>query len=410
MTATENEGWKQVFFSEPKNIEELRANFNYWLYLTDNDREAVEVVLAAALDRDIPGDPFWLYVISPSGGIKTEIIRALSKYDKAYTLDSLTPATFVSGKVEKDKETGDMYPVAGILESINGKVLIIKDFTVVLSSPDIARTEIYGQLRAIHDGYFEKAFGTLPDPIRVESKIGLIAAVTGAIDLYTKAHSILGERLLKLRLHPKTTETTMKAYENLGKEEKLREDLTTTTAYYLRHVRTTRPYPKPSGEQMRALTKISRYIALMRTHVISRYFQGQIVNMDFTEPEVPTRVVKQLKKLAIGLAVVRQHDEVTADDMKTVKRVAKDCSLPVRQKIVESLATFLDKSVLAFQIQHDTRLPLNTVQNELKKMALLGIVEEQFPLEEGRGEDKPKSSPPFYSFSREFEELYESCK
>ena len=397
------EGWTPVYIENPKNLDELYVTYDNWLHLEDKDKETIEVVLAATLDRDIPGDPLWIYIISPSGGFKTELVRALNKYDKVYTLDSITPATFISGKVAKRKEDGKFYPVAGILKSLDGKVLVIKDFTVILSSPDIVRTEIYGQLRGIQDGYLEKAFGTLKEPIRIHAKIGLIMAVTPAIDHYTKAHNILGERFLKIRQHPDMKKTAERAFKNLGQETQMREDLATATAYYLNHVRQTKPYPKTTNEQMNRMIQIAHYIALMRTRVMGHYSYGVLVEPYFTEPEVPTRVAKQLKKLIIGLAIVRQHNEITEDDMTTIQRVAKDCSIPIRQKIVDALRTFLDKEVLAFQLQHATKLPLNTVKNELIKMTLLGIVEER-TLTEG------KDNLTFYSFTRDFEELYNAVK
>lgn len=398
--------WKQVVFPEPKSIIELHSTFNYWLYLDKNDIDALDCVLAAALDRDIPGDPLWIYLIAPSGGIKTEFVRALKEYPRIYTLDTLTPATFISGKTERDKDTGEIAPIAGILEHINKKVLVIKDFTVILSSSDLARTEIYGQLRAIHDGYFEKAFGTMDTPIRVESKIGLIAAVTPAIDRYTKAHNILGERFLKVRLHPDAEETTKKAFQNLGREERMRKDLSTAVGYYLQLLATYRLYPQLKRPQMNLLIKLARYVALMRTRVMGRYAHGILVEPYLTEPEIPTRVVKQLKKLAMGLAMVRQHGEITEEDIDTIKRVTKDCSIPVRQKIVEGLATFLDKKgALAFQLQHTTKLPLNTVKNELIKMVILGIVDENFPLKEEEN-NNPKDNVPFYTFTPKFGDLY----
>jgi len=315
----EKDGWEQVFFDAPRSPQEIYTSFHYWLYLDKNDEEVIDVVLAAALDRDILGDPLWIYIISPSGGVKTELVRSLNSYERIYTLDSLTPSTFISGKVEKD-EDGEYYPVAGILDRIDGKVLIIKDFTVLLSSPEYIRTEIYGQLRAIHDGYFERGVGTLKEPIRVKAKIGLIAAVTPAIDMYTKAHNLLGERFLKVRLHPNSVETTRKSFKNLGKEEKMREKLATAVDYYLCHVRTRTAPDTLSHEN--ELIKIARYIAMMRARVICRYKHGRVVDMNFTEPEVPTRVVKQLRKLLIGLAKVRQNSHVTEEDMATIKRVA----------------------------------------------------------------------------------------
>ena len=119
---------------------------------------------------------------------------------------------------------------AGILQDLNGKVLVIKDFKAVLSMPEIVRSEIYGQLRAIYDGYYEKGFGTLPEPIRVKATLGLIACVTPVIDKYTKAHSALGERFLKLRIRTDVDKASKRAYENAEKARLMRHELSLATA------------------------------------------------------------------------------------------------------------------------------------------------------------------------------------
>jgi len=403
------EGWKKAVYHEPKTIDELLTTFEYWLYLESAEREGFEVILAAALDRDIPGDPLWFYVIAPSGGIKTEFLRALSKYERIYRLDSLTAATFISGKMEKDKETGELYPIAGILESLNKHVLVIKDFTVILSDTEITRHAIFGQLRSIYDGYFEKAFGTMEKPIRVKSKIGLIAGVTPVIDKYTKAHSILGERFLKIRLHPNPKETAEKAFKNLGNEERMREDLATATAYYLNLIRVNEPYPKPSSQQRDSMISMAHYVALMRTRVFCRYYHGQIVDMSITEAEIPTRVAKQLKKLSIGLALVRQHEQVTNEDMATVKRVAKDCAIPARRRIIECFSTFIARNALPFEIADSTKLPRNTVLNELDKMRMLGIVKVKKSLKPKNESDHSSDKElEYYAITNMFGELYDT--
>ena len=187
----------------------------------------------------------------------------------------------------------------------------------------------------------------------------------------------------------------------------MRQDLATATANYLNHVRINTPYPQPSSYQRKQMISIAHYIALMRTRVMARYYHGQIVDMDITEPEVPTRVAKQLKKLAIGLAIVRQHGEITYEDMRIVKRVAKDCAIPTRRRIIEHLATFMDKNVLPFQIADSTKLPLNTVLNELAKMQMLGIVETKKSLAPAKeGEKNSNNELDFFAFTPQFAELH----
>jgi hypothetical protein len=395
---------------QPKTFEELLKTYRHWLFLTKDDEEVLAVILATALDQDLPGDPIWIYVIGVPASKKTELVRALSEYPRIYTIDYLTPNTFISGKVAKNKETGEFFPIAGILRDLNGRVLVIKDFTVILSLSDVARTEIYGQLRAIYDGYLERAVGTLKKPIRVEARLGIIAAVTPVIDHYTKAHSLLGERFLKARIKSdQTDESTQKSSDNLGHEMKMRMDLAKATAYYLNLVSKNPKNQQLTREQNDTLILLAKYVSVMRARVFGRYEHGRLVDLEPSEPEVPTRVVKNLKKVALGLAVVRQHENVTDEDVKTVKRVARDCAIPLRQRLVENLArptvTFIGTSnaTPASAISDQTNLPLNTVENELAKMVILNIVQIETVGEEN-------DSITLYSLTESFRKLYESAK
>ena len=87
-----------------------------------------------------------------------------------------------------------------LLPKLDGKVLVIKDFTALLNMPREARQQILGDLRDAYDGNAAKAFGTHVETRRYTSKFGIMAAVTGAIDKHAAVMQQLGERFLKLRL------------------------------------------------------------------------------------------------------------------------------------------------------------------------------------------------------------------
>jgi len=140
-------------------------------------------------------------LISPSGGTKTEIVRNIKNKD-IYTLDSVTAHSFISGKIDKDDD-GNPIPVTGILKEIDGKILIIKDFTVLLGKRREDRDEIFSQLRSLYDGYIEFAFGTSPTPIRIEAKIGLIAAVHPSNRRIHKSVSPTWRKILKNKASPR---------------------------------------------------------------------------------------------------------------------------------------------------------------------------------------------------------------
>jgi hypothetical protein len=96
------------------------------------------------------------------------------------------------------------------------------------------------------------------------------------------------------------------------------------------------------------------------------------------QPEIPTRVSKQLGKLAQLLAIIRGRDKVELSDLNTIRRVARDSSDPKRQKIID---VFQEVGTQNYMNLNDitgrtSGLYYRTVRNELAKMKVLGILEE----------------------------------
>ena len=333
-----HEEWKERQLITCTNIDDLHKLYRKWLYIEDNDLDFIDVGLACSMDREIPGDPAWLYLIAPSGGLKSELIRCLSTFSKAYTLDTLTTATFISGLTQRNKETGELEPVGGLLKKMDGHCVMIKDFTTILKTNDDNRNELYGQLRSIYDGYYERGVGTLPEPIRVVSSIGLVVGVTPVIDKYTLMASTLGERFLKIRSNPDRIKATTKAIENEGNEKTMREELSIGTRSFFES-RNFDYMPDFTPEQNTHLINMGMYVGIMRANVWKTYENGRVVDMDIMGSEVPTRITKQLKHLVKLLCIVRGKDTVTDAELATASRVARDTAEPKSQSIVETHLT-----------------------------------------------------------------------
>ena len=338
-------------------LNEVKKIFDKWLYL-ENDYELLEVVFAAACDQMLSGDPVWLLLISPSGGTKTEIVRSL-KGDTFYTLDSITPHTLISGKLTKTKE-GQFKPIRGILPKIDNKILIIKDFTVILTKRREDRDEIFSQLRALYDGYIEHAFGNMDEPIRIKAKIGLIAACVPAIDKYQKVHILLGERFLKIRHKADRKKIVEKALQNQGQEIKMRQELETATERFLRGLD-----PKDINvkqEYLNQLTEIADATAYLRTPVSENFIPTV---------EYATRLSKQLLKLAKLLCIIRNKTEITLNEISTIQRVARDTCLPQRIKILQAIENPL--AYTTRELAEKTGIPKSNIYRELNKLVRLGL-------------------------------------
>jgi hypothetical protein len=208
----------------------------------------------------------------------------------------------------------------------------------------------------------------------VTATIGLILCVTPVIDRYVRAHASLGERLLKIRQRPNALEVAKKSLQNLGKEQEIRRQLSTATNHYLKTLNY-KEIPMIIDEQGIQIIDISLLVAKGISSVLCNYYQGRIIDIDLVEPEIPSRLVKQLKKLAIALAIVRKHAKVEDSEMKTLMRIARDTMDQKRLKIIETLYS-LGVGRLPGSIAREADLHPQTTTNELVKMKALKMVTE----------------------------------
>ena len=354
-----------------ETIEDLREVFTKWYKISDEDMELIDITMAAAIDRRIPGDPIWLYIVGPSGFMKTELCRSLGLLPEVYTLDSLTSKALISGLVDKERK-----PVAGLLKKINNKVLVLKDFTAILSMRTDQRKQVLAQLRNAYDGNLEAGYGTLPEKISQQSNFGLIAAVTPILDSHTITLVTLGPRCIIVRIHnPPRRDAAKAARSNLGKETEMREEVSKAVLSFVE----SRDYDRKiriSDERGTMIDALADYAAIGRTHVMTKSYGGKIREMTNPSIEAPTRLSKQLTKLGIGLATIRGHTRITNEDYETLKRVAKDTVIPNYQTIIDLFTDDLDKNTSAYGIHTEKRLHLQTTINYLEKMQAIGIVEE----------------------------------
>jgi len=353
--------------NHPMTLQQVEDTFSKRLEMS-GDMEFLEITLAARCDRRLQGDPVWLFIIANSGSTKTEVVRALKDSD-IYTLDSLTGKTLISGKKDVDPETGEMRLIKGILQFVNGKVLVIKDFTLILSKRVEERDEIFSQLRGLHDGYLEFGFGTSNEPVRIKADIGLIAATTPSIDMYGKLSAMLGERFLKVRHKADNEKTAMQAAKNLGKEILIRRELNNAVRAFIASLQF---YDYKTDEVTPYIIKLAQATAILRTPVMMKFWRYEINEYCIPNIECPTRLTKQFLKLAKLLANIRSHLRIDNSDIATVQRVARDTCVPNRVKIVKELLKGFP--LKTSEIADRTEIPRMTAWRELKEIEYLGYL------------------------------------
>jgi predicted transcriptional regulator len=297
----------------------------------------------------------------------------------------LTSKALISGYESK---TG--VKINGIMQTLDRKVLLVKDLSVLLDLDRHERDAVFSQLRTAYDGELTCGYGISRELISVKATFGLIAAVTPVIDNYQTVASLLGERFLKVRATQKRWESALKAAENGGNESEMRTQLNEKTIRFLRELKETNSFnvvPEINQEQRHTLVELAEAVALARAVVKAEVVNGELGADIEPAPEYATRLVKQLTKLTQLIAIIRGHHEIQKDDIKTVIRVGKDTILPRRLMVIDVLVKCgpLNEADIIEKLSA-SRQQIRTALNQLE---LIGIVKKHGSEYEIKEEMKP---------------------
>ena len=307
-------------------LAEAKAVYSKWLYLEDTS--AVDLVLALAAGNLLPGDPLWLHIMGPPSSGKTELIMSLDGLEDTFLLSNLTPAALISGYRDPKGEDEDH----SLLPQLDGKLVLIKDFTVILSQGIDSRQEVFSILRDVYDGSACKAFGSSA-PKRYDSRFNILAGVTNEIEREWKQNT-LGERFLIYHLTVRDgLQHTLRAIGNANRGADFRAELRQAAQAVLAGIpRGIIPTLSPSLVTRTA--RLADVLATCRTYV-GREKGGEVFY--HPHPELGSRVAKQLLRIGQSLALVRGRSCVNEDDFTLMKRVALDSMPSIRLKVLVAL-------------------------------------------------------------------------
>jgi hypothetical protein len=348
------------------SYEELRATFSKWLYLSDDT--PLRFILCAVIANRLPGDPFWAFLVAPSGSAKTELLNALTGLEFVRPLDQLTTNTFLSGKQRKD-------PNASLLLRVPyGTIFVMRDFTSVLEMHTERRAEIFAQLRKIYDGHLTKATGEGGESAELhwEGKVGLIAGVTPAIESYRAFANTLGERFLYYYLPVSDRNAAaQRALSNRENLRAMREELRQAVKSFLDGL----PIPEhvEMGQDIgRWIVHIADFVSVARTGVSRDHYSSTRDILDLPDPEVPTRLAQQLGALACAHAVLCGRACVTPDDLDLVAQTALAC-IPTRRRLIIKTLVEAQASMETSTIAEKLDLPTATVRRDLEDLTALKL-------------------------------------
>ncbi|MHA1940059.1 MAG: hypothetical protein ACW97O_17835, partial [Candidatus Thorarchaeota archaeon] len=338
-----------------------------WLYLEDT--QAVDIIMATTISICLPGDPVWLFLIAPAGSCKTELLRSFTG-EYIYSLGSLTPQTLISGL--KGINNTDLLPL------LDGKLLIVKDFTSILSKKTEDQAAIFADLREVYDGYLEKGFGSGVGTKRYQSKFGIIAGVTNAIDMFRVVHSQLGERFLKCRLHNDAEGSIDRAgdlagQELAGQEEEMRREMAEATESCLRcytNIAKELVIVEVEKEIQERIKSLANITAKLRSEV-ARDRHHKVMYQP--EAEVGTRLSKQLLKLGQALAIFYEDGIVGEREYQALLRIARDSIPNQSYQLVQALIGA--EPMTTKEAGDRAKIPTDTTKDLLEDLWMLHLVD-----------------------------------
>lgn len=351
--------------------EEAFKRFQKWLQMRSS--EPLDVMFGTMLANRLDGDPLWMFLVAPPGGMKSELLLTLGGLPEVVEMTSLTPQSLISGF---NIQGGD----PSLIPRLHEKVLVIKDFTTILTMNSVGRDEIFGILRDAYDGRCEKPFGN-GVVRRYESHFGVLAGVTPAIEQLGNSSTVLGERFVRYRLQ--STERTMsgrskilRALQNLRTNSQMRAELKDTAEAVLGWDHEPFGYPEIPEDMLARIAGLAQWTGTLRGVVGREKYTGILTFKPMAE--VGTRLAKQLCKLAYGVSLYRRENVVSEQTYQILTRVAQGTAPDRVEEVVHKLFVNTKKQGDKFsvdQLSEMTSFPKDTVRFMLQDMGLLKIVD-----------------------------------
>ncbi len=345
---------------------EVYKVYNKWLKLEDN--HCLDVMFGSCIANRLDGDPVWIFLVAPSGGTKSVLTMSISEATCAFPCTTLTSASLISGAPNKDGEDPSLIP------KLNEKILIVKDFTTVLSAPEMERDSIFGILRDVYDGKIEKYFGT-GTAREYSAYFGIVAGVTPAIDKYTEQYTSVGERFLKYNIPvpANTEELVYKALMNSNKETTMKQELEDIGSAVLAYNYMDKPLPEMNDEIAEKVVCLAIWVANTRGAVMRDRFSKEVTHMPYQE--LGTRLAKQFHKLMSGIAMFHGRTEITQYELDMIKDVALS-TIPRKLKL--ALVPFIENpetTTTIHTLTQTTGLPEGTTRAILENLSVLKIIQ-----------------------------------
>jgi hypothetical protein len=344
-----------------KTIEELIKKYQAVYYLEDTS--IIPLVCASVLSNRMPGDPIWLMIVGGSSSGKSEILNCIMSLPFVFQVSTLTPNTLLSGASVKGKEA------SLLLRIPRTSVIVMKDFTTILSMTKEDQQAIMAQFREVYDGLLTKSTGRGED-IVWKGKINLLAGVTEKIHAMDGQFAGMGLRTLSYSLPEqdriKTTRRAAKIASNLKEyREKMKEEFAEYINTMLPHIGAVKD--DIDEEISNKIVTVANFASAARSPV-EKTWKGDIGLV--LAPEMPMRISNQLHLLA-KVFIVMNGGTMAPNYEKILYKMALDSIPKGRRMALQELAHY--KNVTTKGIATKLGYPTSSVKPWLEEINALGM-------------------------------------
>lgn len=366
--------------AQVQSWDELISTFRSNLYLTPGNEYAIATCFATILSPYFPGEPLWLFLIGPPSSGKTTIIESFGDSNIYCDAQSqISARMLVSGYKTPDGKDISYLP------TLNGRTLMIKDFTTVLSMGGHEQEELYGILRDAFDGSFRKQYGNNQKRIYKDLKFGLIAGVTKAI--HGDNRSSLGERFLKIEYLEKDEFCEMShiqsALSGMSHKEERTKALMEHSLGYVDHLINNLPSELPQlNEQFTyKMSHLAMLVARLRAQVERRRDDSLLYRPEW---EIASRLAVQFKKMSQCLMVVYGIKEPNNHLYHTIRKLALDSCIPFNVEFAKRMYEY-PEGITRNDLSYHLQLPSTNVHRLLTDLQQLGLIQVSKSVQTGPG-------------------------
>jgi GTPase SAR1 family protein len=345
-------------------LNEIKQAYKEIFYI-END-ELLDLMCAIAISCWTKSDAIWLLIIgAPSSG-KTEFVNTLAGLEFAHQISSMTENSFLSAMPGSDgKEKSLLHRIGK-----NGMILM-KDYTSILSLKEELRKKILGDMREIYEGWIKKETGT-GKKLEWKGKINFVGAVTDSIYLGEGDDASMGRRTIDYVMPHLTSTVRIKmakrSSQNIGDAQTKRDKLKVMFAEFIEIKRKELPEVLPSlpEELLNELITIADFSTQMRT-ATKRDFHGNL--MFAPENEAPMRMSNQLMILAQVLIFL--NDGILKQEHHDILcKVALDSISRQRRVTLQVLAKY--SAVTTKGLAQELNYPTKTTLSWLEDINVIG--------------------------------------